>query len=84
MTAKEKAVELLNEFRPMVNPYIGSGMLSNTHDENAILLQAKRCALVAVDNIVKVLHTIESKHLADLQFWGEVDYEIKTFKTNEK
>jgi hypothetical protein len=52
MTPKEKAVELVAKFKNYVNPYIGSGMLSNTHDDGAILFQSKQCALIAVDEIL--------------------------------
>jgi len=53
MKPKEKAIELTGNFKDHVNPYIGSGMLSNTHDDSAILWQAKKCALIAVDEILK-------------------------------
>jgi len=52
MNAKEKAKELIEKFKDKVNPYIGSGMLSNTHDDSAILWQSKKCALIAVDEIL--------------------------------
>ena len=52
MTPKEKAEELVNKFKDHVNPYIGSGMLSNTYDDKAILYQSKQCALICVDEMI--------------------------------
>ena len=49
MTPKEKAIELVSRFKDYVNPYTGSGMLSNTHDDSAIIWQAKQCALIAIN-----------------------------------
>jgi len=42
---EEKAIELVEMFKDHVNPYIGSGMLSNTCDDRAIVWQAKQCAV---------------------------------------
>jgi hypothetical protein len=41
MTPKEKAKELIDKFNDHVNPYCGSGMLSNTFDDDAIKYQSK-------------------------------------------
>ena len=55
MTPREKATELIEQFKDKVNPYIGSGMLSNTHDDSAILWQSKKCALIVCDEISKAV-----------------------------
>lgn len=47
--AKQKAIELVKSFKDFVNPYVGSGMLSNTYDNDAILFQAKKCAHASID-----------------------------------
>lgn len=52
MNTKEKAIELVKKFKDHVNPYIGSGMLSNTYDDNAILWQSKKCAIISIDSII--------------------------------
>lgn len=52
MKEKDKAIELVKKFKDHVNPYIGSGMLSNTFDNDAILWQSKKCALICIDNII--------------------------------
>jgi hypothetical protein len=76
MTPKEKALELIEQFKDKVNPYIGSGMISNTHDDDTILWQSKRCALVAVDEVLnKENHFIQTD--AHLLYWEEVKQEIK-------
>ena len=55
MTPREKATELIEQFKDKVNPYIGSGMLSNTHNDSAILWQSKKCALIVCDEISKAV-----------------------------
>jgi hypothetical protein len=83
MNPKEKALELIEQFKDKVNPYIGSGMLSNTHDDDTILWQSKRCALVAVDEILnEENHFIQTD--AHFLYWKQVKQEIETFNTNEK
>ncbi len=76
MNPKEKALELIKQFKDKVNPYIGSGMLSNTHDDDTILWQSKRCALIAVDEILnEENHFIQTD--AHLLYWEQVKQEIK-------
>jgi hypothetical protein len=76
MNPKEKALELIEQFKDKVNPYIGSGMLSNTHDDDTILWQSKRCALIAVDEILnKENHFIQTD--AHLLYWEQVKEEIQ-------
>ena len=57
MTPKEKAEKLYNRMLPK------SGVVFK--------LQAKQCALVAVDEIIKALGTI------DKMYWNEVKQEIE-------
>ncbi len=56
MTEQEKANELILLFEPHVNPYLGSGMLSNTYDDDAILFQSKKCAKKHVEHLIKELN----------------------------
>ena len=42
----EKAKELVNKFKDFVNGYVGSSMLTNTEYPEAILKNAKECALI--------------------------------------
>ena len=48
----EKARELVEFFLPLVYPYRGSGMLTNTEDGSVMLGNAKKCALKVVDEIL--------------------------------
>ena len=54
-TIKEQADSIVEKFKPHVNPYIGSGMLSNTHDDDAISWQATHCAIIYCEGIIEAL-----------------------------
>jgi len=41
---KEKAKELIEKHKPFIYCYMGSGMLTNTYDEVAATMMAKKCA----------------------------------------
>jgi len=81
MTAKEKATELIEKFKDKVNPYVGSGMLSNTYDDSAILWKSKECANIVCDECLKE-HCHESEYkdpnVQDrwIEFWQDVKREI--------
>ena len=77
MTPKEKAKILVDKFSPFVNPYMGSGMLSNSFDNGAILFQSKRCAIVLVDEVISVIPMYVGKLNPDWEFWDMVRKEIK-------
>lgn len=81
MTPKEKAVELVGKFKDYVNPYIGSGMLSNTFDDDAILYQSKKCALVTIDEIINTDmlndNEVYIETVSYLNYWIDVKEEIK-------
>jgi hypothetical protein len=90
MTPKEKAEELVNYFNPFVYCYIGSGMLTNDVDDSAIRINAKRCALIAVTQIIneyesKICNTGYDYDFErwDMQrdYWKEVQFEISKLKT---
>ena len=67
MTPQEKAAELVRKFKPLVTFSMG------VH-QSYILKIAKKCALVAVDEIIEVL----SKDINPLvNYWFEVKQEIK-------
>lgn len=53
MSSKEKAKELIEMFNPFMYCYLGSGMLTNTYDEDVALHNAKRAALIAVSEILE-------------------------------
>lgn len=62
MTPKEKALELVEKFRLKVLDYDGNGLNG---------FKAKQCALIAVDEIIRVLQD-ESDW-----YWDEVKEEIE-------
>ncbi len=53
MTPKEKAEELIEKYKDYVHGYVGSSMLTNHEYPEQILAQAKKVALIVVDEIIK-------------------------------
>ncbi len=64
---KKEADRLIELFRDHVNPYIGSGMLSNTHDDHAIKWQSTHCAIKCVDQILDALLLCQMEHHAETE-----------------
>ena len=52
MEVKDKAIQLINGFIPHVYCFMGSGMLSNTYDKDIAFINAKKCAIIAVDDVI--------------------------------
>ena len=71
MTPKEKAQELLEKFEDIKTLHFWA-----EYENNNILLinQAKICALIAVDEILK---TIGDKIFSEYEYWQEVKQEIE-------
>jgi hypothetical protein len=69
MTPKEKANELIDNFRLNVVDYDGNGLN---------LFKAKQCALIAIDEIVEAIewHEYETPN-KEIRFWIEVKQEIE-------
>jgi hypothetical protein len=76
MEAKLKAIELVEKYKPIVNGYVGSSMLTNTEYPETILRNAKQCALIAVDELIKET-SFEVPNIRQ-RYWQEVKTEIKT------
>lgn len=83
MDTKERAKELIEKYKPYVYCFSGSGMLVNQEDEHVIFINAKGCALVAVDEIINTLNNdirdidVVGNVLLDLiKYWVEVKQEI--------
>ena len=70
MTPKEKAEELVQEMFKPNNHYLNE----NIEVDRDIAIDS---ALICVREVVTELNKLPSKDLSDLQFWGEVEYEIK-------
>lgn len=85
MRKKEKAIELISKFRDKVNPYVGSGMLSNTHDDDAIMYQSKKCAHIVCDEAIKLANLMDGgfSFEKEIEFWEGVKTEINNLDTTE-
>ena len=77
MEVQEKINELVEKFSQHVNPYIGSGMLSNTYDDNAIIWQAKGCALITVNEILANTPMYTGNLNPKWKFWNDVKLELE-------
>jgi hypothetical protein len=80
-TPKEKAEQLISNFSPYVYCYMGSGMLTNTCDDEAIKMNAKQCALIVVDEILEEFYHLacddETYGNTKIKYWQEVTQEIE-------
>jgi hypothetical protein len=72
MTPKEKAIELVDIYKDITTTWI----FKDTITANVINYDlAKNCALIAVDEVLKILeHSIPEKHTI---YWQEVQKEIE-------
>lgn len=84
MTPKEKANELIEKFKPNVYCYYGSGMLTDTYDDDTALYFSKKCAIVAVDEIIDqwdyvdtYLANLGGEFNPNLRYWQEVKTELE-------
>lgn len=72
MTPKEKAIELVNKFSPLVMTWDYSN--DDIREDECILIDAKKCALIAVDEVIKYA-----------QRWGDLAQDdIKEFEQVKK
>ena len=92
MSPKEKAEKLVSSFKPMVYPFApGSGHLTGTECEDTKLDGAKLCAIMSVDEIIRLadrpdLFKMRTKrqHMNNspvdetyVEYWVEVKKEIE-------
>jgi hypothetical protein len=70
MTPKEKAEELIDKFRTEILSFLGDRI----KDQNA-----KRCALVAVDELIKIHYLLTTTHdtSPSINYWKEVKKELE-------
>lgn len=73
---QNKIDELVEKFLDHVNPYIGSGMLSNTCDDGVIIWQARKCALITVNEILADIPMYTGNLNPKWSFWNEVRLEL--------
>ena len=62
MTAKEKAEELVDRY--------------NYNNKHYLMLDAKQCALIAVNEIIKIKLLWFQKDTKELDFWQDVKEEL--------
>lgn len=84
MTPKEKAGDLVEKYKNYVHGYVGSSMLTNYEYPEQILSQAKKVAVITVD---EVLHNLSGDNLKAYltvkqcaqvsEFWEQVKQEIE-------
>ena len=70
MTPKEKAQELVDKFRTEILSFLGDRI----KDQNA-----KRCALIAVDELIKIHYLLTTTHdtSPSINYWKEVKQELE-------
>jgi len=79
MTPEEKAKELVEKFIPSVYCYIGSGMLTNSYDENVAKSNAKACALICIQVIIDELE--EVKQMVDDNLVYSINQRISHYES---
>lgn len=70
-TTKEYAQDLINMFKPYVHGYVGSSMLTNYEYPDQIDKQARRCALLSLNNTIDNLKKLNEK-------WHDSEYAVLT------
>ena len=70
MTPEEKAEELFNKFRNEITSFLGDNMKK---------INAKKCALIAVDELIKIHYLLTTTHETSpsISYWKEVKKEIQ-------
>ena len=70
MTPKEKAEELVDKFRNEITSFLGDNMKK---------INAKKCALVAVDELIKIHYLLTTTHdtSPSINYWKEVKQELE-------
>jgi hypothetical protein len=81
LTPEHDAALLIQKFKDHVNPYIGSGMLSNTFDESAIFWQCQHCAIISINETIEKLSELIILGIDDTEsISNERDYLISVRK----
>jgi hypothetical protein len=79
MDYKEKALELIEQFKPLVYCYVGSGFMTGTEDEDVILMNAKKCAMIVVDENIdtcnEMITLLHSNGQPESSVWYQKNYD---------
>lgn len=73
MTPKEKAQKLVDNYKPIMYCFVGSGMLTNSFNENEQLKNAKFGALMLVNEVLDVV----GHKYQEVDYWERVKTEIE-------
>jgi hypothetical protein len=73
MTAKEKADELIKKFSPLVTTW--DCYHDTPANPDSILQDAKKCALIAVDELIE--HCSQVEPFLGVDYWQDVKTEIE-------
>lgn len=76
----EKAQELIEKYKPYVYCYAGSGYLTGSEDEDVILLNAKKCAIIAIESMLPYFPWTPM----EMQYWDEVKKSIVKYERSTK
>jgi hypothetical protein len=68
MAPKEKAKELVNTYFHIID---------NAHPLTDIMISAKQCALIAVDETLRALHFNVWTNVEEIKYWKEVKQHIE-------
>jgi hypothetical protein len=71
MTPKDKAIELVENFSETLPKRVYGNLIEQDW------ISAKRCALIAVEEILEIVSSDESMLITELQFWQQVKQEIE-------
>jgi hypothetical protein len=75
MTPKEKAEELVFQFKIEIHNHVPS--LQSRIFESCVLKSAKQCALIAVDELIKLYEILKPHRGFKISYWDEVKQEIE-------
>ena len=74
MTPKEKAQELIKKFSPLVTTW--DCYWDTPRNEDDVIVDAKKCALIAVDELINDTDASSPFESERLNFWNDVKSEL--------
>lgn len=75
MTPKEKCDELIEKFSPQCYCFLGSGMLTNTQNDEVQLRNAIQCSIICCKEILGYMGADRG-----YEFWTNVLYELEHYE----
>ena len=71
--AQDKATELTDLFVNLVYPYSGSGFMTDTIDQEVVLINCKKCAINVCNETIKALSNVKGMgKIHKVSFWKKV------------